>query len=81
VSPQAAIKAGFEKAFSAIMDSNITTAIAGLVLYVLGRGPIQNFAVVLVLGIATSMFTALMGSRALLTLMYGGRRKLASLPI
>jgi preprotein translocase subunit SecD len=81
VSPQAAIKAGFEKAFSAIMDSNVTTLIAGLVLYVLGRGPIQNFAVVLVLGIATSMFTALMGSRALLTLMYGGKRKLTRLPI
>jgi preprotein translocase subunit SecD len=81
VSPQAAIKAGFEKAFSAIADSNITTLIAGLVLYVLGKGPIQNFAVVLVLGIGTSLFTALMGSRALLTLMYGGKRKLARLPI
>jgi preprotein translocase subunit SecD len=81
VSPQAAIKAGFEKAFSAIADSNITTLIAGLVLYVLGRGPIQNFAVVLVLGIGTSLFTALMGSRALLTLMYGGKRKLTRLPI
>ena len=81
VSPQAAIKAGFEKAFSAILDSNVTTLIAGLVLYVLGKGPIQNFAVVLVLGIATSMFTALMGSRALLTLMYGGKRKLTRLPI
>ncbi len=81
VSPQAAIKAGFEKAFSAIADSNITTLIAGLVLYVLGKGPIQNFAVVLVLGIGTSLFTALMGSRALLTLMYGGKRKLTRLPI
>jgi preprotein translocase subunit SecD len=81
VSPQAAIKAGFEKAFSAIADSNITTLIAGLVLYILGKGPIQNFAVVLVLGIGTSLFTALMGSRALLTLMYGGKRKLTRLPI
>jgi len=81
VSPQAAIKAGFEKAFSAIADSNITTLIAGLVLYVLGKGAIQNFAVVLVLGIGTSLFTALMGSRALLTLMYGGKRKLTRLPI
>ena len=81
VSPQAAIKAGFEKAFSAIADSNITTLIAGLVLWALGKGPIQGFAIVLTLGIFTSMFTALVGSRALLTLMYGGKRKIARLPI
>ena len=81
VSPQAAIRAGFEKAFSAITDSNITTLIAGVVLWVLGSGPIRTFAIVLTLGIATSMFTSLMGSRALLTLMYGGRRKIARLSI
>ncbi len=81
VSPQAAIKAGFEKAFSAIADSNITTLIAGSGAVRARQGPIQNFAVVLVLGIGTSLFTALMGSRALLTLMYGGKRKLARLPI
>jgi preprotein translocase subunit SecD len=81
VSPQAAIRAGFDKAFSAIADSNITTLIAGVVLWVLGTGPIRGFAVVLTLGIATSMFTSLMGSRALLTLMYGGRRKLTHLAI
>ncbi|MBS0365393.1 MAG: protein translocase subunit SecD [Proteobacteria bacterium] len=81
VSPQAAIRAGFEKAFSAIADSNVTTLIAGLVLWVFGSGPIRGFAVVLTLGIATSMFTSLMGSRALLTLMYGGRRKVARLSI
>jgi preprotein translocase subunit SecD len=81
VSPQAAIRAGFEKAFSAIADSNITTLIAGVVLWVLGTGPIRGFAVVLTFGIATSMFTSLMGSRALLTFMYGGRRKLARLAI
>ena len=81
VSPQAAIRAGFEKAFSAIFDSNITTIIAGVVLWVLGTGPIRGFAVVLTLGIFTSMFTSLMGSRALLTLMYGGRRKIARLSI
>lgn len=80
-SPQAAIKAGFEKAFSAIADANVTTLIAGIVLWVFGTGPIRGFAVTLSLGIATSMFTAIMGSRALLTLMYGGRRKLAGLPI
>ena len=81
VSPQAAIRAGFEKAFSAIADSNVTTLIAGLVLWVFGTGAIRGFAVVLTLGIATSMFTSLMGSRALVTLMYGGRRKVARLPI
>jgi preprotein translocase subunit SecD len=81
VSPQAAIRAGFEKAFSAIADSNITTLIAGVVLWVFGTGPIRGFAIVLTLGIATSLFTSLMGSRALLTLMYGGRRKVARLSI
>ena len=81
VSPQAAIRAGFEKAFSAIADSNVTTLIAGVVLWVLGTGAIRGFAVVLTLGVATSMFTALMGSRALVTLLYGGRRKIARLPI
>jgi preprotein translocase subunit SecD len=81
VSPQAAIKAGFEKAFSAIADSNVTTFIAGVVLFVFGTGAIKGFAIVLSLGILTSMFTALMGSRALLTLMFGGKRKVARLAI
>jgi preprotein translocase subunit SecD len=81
VSPQAAIKAGFEKAFSAILDSNVTTFIAGVVLFVFGTGAIKGFAVVLSLGILTSMFTALMGSRALLSLMYGGKRKVSKLAI
>jgi preprotein translocase subunit SecD len=81
VSPQAAIRAGFEKAFSAIADSNVTTLIAGVVLWVLGTGAIRGFAIVLTLGIATSLFTALMGSRALITLMYGGKRKLTRLSI
>jgi preprotein translocase subunit SecD len=81
VTPQAAIRAGFEKAFSAIADSNVTTLIAGVVLWVLGTGAIRGFAVVLTLGIATSMFTSLMGSRAIVTLLYGGRRKIARLPI
>jgi preprotein translocase subunit SecD len=81
VSPQAAIKAGFEKAFSAIADSNVTTFIAGVVLFVFGTGAIKGFAIVLSLGILTSMFTALMGSRALLTLMFGGKRKIAKLAI
>jgi preprotein translocase subunit SecD len=81
VTPQTAIRTGFEKAFSAIWDSNLTTAIAGIVLWVFGTGPIRNFAIVLVLGIATSMFTALLGSRALLTLIYGGPRRPAKLAI
>jgi preprotein translocase subunit SecD len=81
VTPQAAIKIGFEKAFSAIADSNVTTFIAGVVLFVFGTGAIKGFAIVLSLGILTSMFTALMGSRALLTLMFGGKRKLTTLPI
>ncbi|MEO8016619.1 MAG: protein translocase subunit SecD [Pseudomonadota bacterium] len=81
VSPQAAIKAGFEKAFSAIADSNVTTFIAGVVLFVFGTGAIKGFAIVLSLGILTSMFTSLMGSRALLTLMFGGNRKVKTLPI
>jgi preprotein translocase subunit SecD len=81
VSPQSAIRVGFEKAFSAIWDSNITTAIAGVVLWVFGTGAIRGFAVVLTLGIATSMFTSVMGSRALLTLLYGGSRRPAKLHI
>jgi len=75
VSPQASIRVGFEKAFSAIADSNITTLIAGLVLWVFGSGAIRGFAVVLTLGIVTSMFTSVMGSRALITLLYGGKRR------
>jgi preprotein translocase subunit SecD len=81
VSPQTAIRAGFEKAFSAIADSNVTTFIAGVVLFVFGTGAIKGFAIVLSLGILTSMFTALMGSRALLTLMFGGNRKITKLSI
>jgi preprotein translocase subunit SecD len=81
VSPQAAIRAGFEKASLAILHSKVTTAIAGVVLWALGTEAIRGFAVVLTLGIITSMFTSLMGSRALITLMYGGRRKLTHLPI
>lgn len=81
MTPQTAISKGFEKAFSAIADSNITTLIAGIVLWAFGTGPIRGFAVVLSLGILTSMFTSLLGSRALLTLMYGGTRRPQSLSI
>ncbi|HTV98188.1 MAG TPA: protein translocase subunit SecD [Steroidobacteraceae bacterium] len=81
VSPRAAITAGFERAYSAIFDSNITAAIAGLVLWLFGAGAVRGFAVVLVLGIMTSMFTALMGSRTLVQLLYGGKRKVERLSI
>jgi preprotein translocase subunit SecD len=81
VSPRAAITAGFDRAFSAIADSNVTAFIAGLVLWLFGAGPVRGFAVVLMLGIITSMFTALMGSRALVQVIYGGRRKVDRLSI
>ena len=81
VSPRAAISAGFDRAFSAIFDSNVTAAIAGLVLWLFGAGAVRGFAVVLVLGIATSMFTSLMGSRALVQVIYGGKRKVERLSI
>jgi preprotein translocase subunit SecD len=80
-SPQAAIHAGFDKAFSAIADSNITTLIAGIVLFAFGTGPIKGFAVTLMIGIASSLFTAIIGSRALIQLIWGRRRKLAALPV
>jgi len=80
-SPQAAINAGFEKAFSAIADANVTTLIAGIVLFTFGTGPIKGFAVVLSLGIITSMFTAIIGSRALINLVWGRRRRLEALSI
>ena len=81
VSPRAAITAGFERAFSAIADSNVTALIAGLVLWLFGAGAVRGFAVVLVIGIATSMFTSLMGSRALVQIFFGGRRKIERLSI
>lgn len=72
--PQACIHAGYEKAFGTIADSNITTLAAGLVLFAFGTGPIKGFAVVLCLGIATSMFTAVVVSRSLVNAIWGGRR-------
>src|SRR5580692_1277446 len=81
VSPRAAITAGFDRAFSAIFDSNVTAFIAGLVLWLFGAGAVRGFAVVLMLGIVTSMFTAVMGSRALVQVIYGGKRKIDHLSI
>jgi len=79
-SPQAAIQAGYDRAMATIFDSNITTLIAGLVLFAIGTGPVKGFAVTLTLGIITSMFTAIMGTRAIVNAVFGGRR-LKSLPV
>ncbi|MGB5520791.1 MAG: protein translocase subunit SecD, partial [Gammaproteobacteria bacterium] len=78
-SPQASIHAGYEKAFSTITDANITTLLAAIVLFSLGTGPVKGFAVTLSIGIMTSMFTAIVGTRAIVNLLYGGRniKKLA----
>jgi preprotein translocase subunit SecD len=73
-SPQASIQAGFEKALSTILDANITTLIAGVVLFSFGTGPVKGFAVTLSIGILTSVFTAMLISRAMVNLVYGGRR-------
>jgi len=73
-SPQASIHAGYEKALSTIVDANITTLIAAVVLFSFGTGSVKGFAVTLFIGIVTSMFTAILGSRALINLIYGGRR-------
>jgi preprotein translocase subunit SecD len=73
-SPQSSIHAGYEKAFSTIADANITTLIAAMVLFSFGTGPIKGFAVTLSLGIICSMFTAIMVTRALVNLTYGGRK-------
>jgi preprotein translocase subunit SecD len=72
--PQASIHAGYDKALSTIVDANITTLIAAIVLFSFGTGPIKGFAVTLSIGILTSMFTAILGSRAIINLIYGGRR-------
>jgi preprotein translocase subunit SecD len=74
VSPQAAINTGYSKALSAIADGNLTTLIAALALFAFGTGPVRGFAVTLSIGIVTSMFTAIMVSRAIVNLTYGGRR-------
>ncbi len=79
--PQAAIAAGYERAWATILDSNITTLIAGIALFMFGSGPVRGFAVVHCLGILTSMFSAVLVSRALVNLAFGARRKLEKLPI
>jgi preprotein translocase subunit SecD len=81
ISPQASINAGYERAFGTILDANVTTLIAGIALFAFGSGPVKGFAVVLCLGILTSMFSAIMVSRSLVNLLYGKRRKLEHVPI
>jgi preprotein translocase subunit SecD len=73
LSPQAAINAGYERAFVTIFDANITTLLVAVILYAIGTGPIRGFAVTLSIGIVTSMFTAIVCSRAIINLIYGGR--------
>ncbi len=79
LSPQSAISAGFDRAFTTILDANLTTLIVAVILYSIGSGPVQGFAVTLSIGILTSMFTAIMGTRMLVNFMYGGRRQVTKL--
>jgi preprotein translocase subunit SecD len=79
--PQAAIAAGYERAWATILDSNITTLIAGIALFMFGSGPVRGFAVVHCLGILTSMFSAVLVSRGMVNLIFGARRRLEKLPI
>jgi len=79
--PQQAIAQGYERAFATILDSNVTTLIAGIFLFMLGSGPVRGFAVVHVLGILTSIFSAVFVSRGMVNLLYGSRRRLQSVAI
>jgi len=79
-SPQAAIHSGYERAFATIVDAHVTTLIAALMLLLFGSGPVKGFAVTLTLGIITSLFTAIMGTRSIVNAVYGGR-KLDKLPV
>jgi len=78
--PQAAIHSGYEKALSSIADANITTLIAAIVLLAFGTGPVKGFAITLMIGILTSMFTAIVGTRSVVNLIFGGR-KISSVPV
>jgi len=79
--PHAAIQAGYERAWGTILDSNITTLIAGIALFLFGSGPVRGFAVVHCIGILTSMFSAVFVSRGVVALVYGGRKKLERISI
>lgn len=78
---KAAIATGYEKASGTIMDANLTAVLAGIALFAFGTGPVKGFAVALIIGVSTSMYTAVSASRGIATLIYGGRRKLKSLAI
>ena len=73
VQPQQAIDAGYDRAFTTIIDANLTTFLVAAVLFTIGTGPVKGFSVTLMIGIMTSMFTAIVGTRALVNLVYGGR--------
>ncbi len=73
LSPQKAIHEGYDRAFSTIADANITTLVASVILFAVGTGPIKGFAITLSIGILTSMFTAIFGTRAIVNLIYGGK--------
>jgi len=79
--PQQAINAGYDRAFTTILDANLTTFLVAVVLFTIGTGPVKGFAVTLMIGIVTSMFTAIVGTRALVNLIYGRRRDLRTLSI
>src|SRR5690606_29215376 len=79
--PKTAIATGYEKATGTIMDANLTAILAGVALFAFGTGPVKGFAVSLIVGIITSMYTAVSGSRAMATLIYGWRKKLKSIAI
>jgi len=81
MSPQAAITAGYERAFTTIADANVTTLIAAVVLFLFGTGPIKGFAITLSIGVVVSMFTAIVVTRAIVNLTYGRRRRIARLSI
>jgi preprotein translocase subunit SecD len=80
-SPQASIAAGYQRAWGTILDSNVTTLIAGIALFAFGTGPVKGFAVVLCLGIVTSLFSAVVVSRGIVNWVYGSRKKIGKLPI
>jgi len=71
--PQQAIDAGYNRAFTTILDANLTTFLVAAVLYTIGTGPVRGFAITLMIGIITSMFTAIVGTRAIVNLIYGGK--------
>jgi preprotein translocase subunit SecD len=79
--PRAAIANGYDKASGTIFDSNMTALLAGIALFAFGTGPLKGFAVTMVIGILTSVFTAVTVSRGIATLVYGGKRKLKTLAI